>query len=175
VTGDAPVDRVLDLLDGVGGAVFTADYQIDYTAIGASTTARVTQSSSSRRSITIGSVRFLRVDGTDQTCQLDTGACSSGIDDRVVSNTGVTSDFAFGAIAKRLRHDAGTHVAPTVASTSSIADRDATCVDVPVSGGTKTYCSLGDGVLGRFIGGDVTITLTNYAITATPALFATSR
>ena len=83
--------------------------------------------------------------------------CDSGIDASRVSDTGVTPDFVFGDMAKRLRRDGAARVGTPVASTRQIAGAAATCVDVPVTGGTKQYCAFDDGVLARYVGGDLTI------------------
>ena len=47
----------------------------------------------------------------------------------------------------------------------------ATCVDVPVSGGTKQYCVFADGVLARFVGADVTIDVTEHRAEVDESLF----
>ncbi len=172
-TGDPAIDAVLTLLDGVSNAVFTADYTSTLAFNGAVTRLQVSQSSPTRRSVTIGDVRY-HVDGGDtQTCHVSTGACQPGTDTAAVSDTGVTVDFAFGDIARRLRRDASARVAATEGSQSTVGGQNATCVGIPVTGGTKTYCVFADGVLARFLGGDVTIELSGYLPTATESLFTT--
>jgi hypothetical protein len=172
-TGDTAIDAVLMQLDGVSDAVFTADYTATLTFNGAVTRLQVSQSSPTRRSVTIGDVRYHFDDGETQTCHVSTGGCQPDTDTAAVSDTGVTPDFAFGDMARRLRRDATSRVAATVGSQAAIAGHVATCVDVPVSGGTKTYCVFADGVLARFLGGDVTIEMASYLPTATESLFTT--
>ena len=79
-----------------------------------------------------------------------------------MSDTGVTPEFASGDMAKRLRRDAVARIGTPTASTMDVAGATATCVDVPVTGGTKQYCAFDDGALARFVGGDVTIDVNGY-------------
>jgi hypothetical protein len=97
--------------------------------------------------------------------------CTPVLNAAAVSDTGVTPEFVFGDIAKRLRRDANARIAPATVSTVEIAGQQATCVDVALSGGTKQYCALANGVLARFLGADVTVDLTSYQPTADTALF----
>jgi hypothetical protein len=46
------------------------------------------------------------------------------------------------------------------------------CVDVPVTGGTKQYCVFDDGALARFVGADVTVDVTGYRPIVDESLFA---
>ena len=54
----------------------------------------------------------------------------------------------------------------------TIAGQPARCVDVTVAGGTETFCALASGALGRFVGNDVTATLTSYEPLVDTAAFA---
>jgi hypothetical protein len=168
-TGDPAIDAVLGLYDQVDFVTFTASYDVQLLFGGVTTAASVTQSTSpSGREVTIGTVRFTTDASGTRTCRLDAGTCAEGIDAAAVSNTGVTPEFAFGDMAKRLRRDAASRVGAGVPSTIDVAGLTATCVDVPVAGGTKQYCSLADGVLAKFVGADVLIDLTEYRPEATP-------
>ena len=78
---------MLARLDGIGDAVFTADYELLTRYGDLHTPATVVQAAPGRRSITIGNVRFL-LDGADTaTCTLDAGTCSTTIDAGMTSNT----------------------------------------------------------------------------------------
>ena len=170
MTGDPAIDAVLARLDDVGAAQFTATYRAVVTFGGITTDVTVVQAGGgARRSTTIGEVTFRTIDGTVSTCVQ--GVCTSGSDAVRVSDTGVTPELAFGAMAKRLRRDAVARIGDTVASTMEVSGETATCVDVPVSGGTKVYCALANGVLARFVGGDVTVELTSYEPVVDPAAF----
>jgi hypothetical protein len=172
MTGDAAIDAVLTDLDAVRDAVFTAEYSGLLAFGGTTTDLRVTQSSPTRRSVTIGDVRYL-TDGADtQTCRVSSGTCESGIDAAAVSNTGLTPEFVVGDLAKRLRRDATAKVGTTTARTETFAGQEATCVDVPVDRGTKTYCVLPNGVPASYIGGDVTLTMARYEPTVTVPWFS---
>ncbi len=170
-TGDTAIDAVLDRLDAVGGSMFTASYDSTLRYGGVESTAEVTQVGP-RRSVTIGKVRYVNDGGSTRTCVLDTGVCEDGIQAAAVSNTGLTPEFAFGDMAKRLRRDAQARIAPSVASTTEIAGVQATCVDVQVSGGSKQYCVLDDGVIARFVGADVELELQRYQPSADETLFS---
>jgi hypothetical protein len=175
MTGDAAIDAVLTTMDSVNAAVFTAHYT-SVLAFGTTTSSvAVTQDghdrTALRRSVTINDVRYITVPDGDSTCSVSTGECTDTIDAARVSDTGVTPEFVFGDMAKRLRRDAVARIGTPLASTRDVAGASATCVDVPVTGGTKQYCAFADGVLARFVGGDVTIDVTSYATTVDESLF----
>jgi hypothetical protein len=170
-TGDAAIDAVLDLLDTVGGSMFTASYQATLKFGGVESSSTVTQIGP-RRSVTIGQVRYVVDNGSSRTCRLDTGVCDDGIQAEAVSDTGLTPEFAFGDMAKRLRRDAQAKIGPSVASVVQIAGIPATCVDVVVSGGTKQYCVLSDGAIARFRGADIELELLTHVPTSDETLFA---
>ena len=172
-TGDPAIDAVLALFDEVDVATFAATYNVQLLFGGVTTNAAATQAAEPPvRSVTLGSVRFITDSSGTRTCRLDTGACSDGIDAAAVSNTGVTPEFAFGDMAKRLRRDAASRVGAGIPSTVAIADTTALCVDVPVTGGVKQYCSLPDGALAKFTGADVTVELTGYRPELDPSLIS---
>ncbi len=172
MTGDPAIDAVLVRLDAVGTAIFTAHYTATLTFGGTSTELDVVQNgTATHRSVEIGDVRYL-TDGADlTTCVTATQVCTRGIDAAAVSDTGVTPDFAFGALAKRLRRDAVAKIGAATASTMQVDGLTGTCVDVPVSGGSKVYCVLDNGVIARFVGGDVSIEMLTYTSTVDPTLF----
>jgi hypothetical protein len=169
-TGDPAIDAVLDLLDSVGGSMFTATYDATLLFGGKQTEASVTQIGP-RRSVTIGNIRFLNEGGSSRTCVLDTGVCTDAIQAAAVSDTGLTPEFASGDMAKRLRRDAAAKVGPSTSSIVQIGGIDATCVDVVVTGGTKQYCVLPDGVIARFRGADITVELRTHTAAADEGLF----
>jgi hypothetical protein len=175
MTGDAAIDAVLTLLDQVESAVFTADYTAVIAFGSTASSITVTQDGSEptniRRSVTIGDVRYISTSDTRSTCSVSTANCSSGIDAALVSDTGVTPEFVFGDMAKRLRRDAMSLVGAGSPSTVQMPGGTASCVDVPVSGGTKQYCVFDDGVLARFVGADVTIDVTDRQPTVDESLF----
>lgn len=175
MTGDVNIDAVLSLFDAVGTATFTAEYTGVLTFDGTSTPAAVAQDGTpEQRSVTIGAVRFISDATGDRTCVVDTGVCEPALKPAAVSNTGLTPEFAVGDMAKRLRRDAAAKAGDTTPSTVTAAGREATCVDVPVTGGIKQYCAFTNGVLARFVGGDVTIDVVSITDTADPALFEAS-
>ena len=170
-TGDPAIDAVLELFDGVGGSQFTASYQATLRFGGVVSAAQVTQLGP-RRSVTIGGVRFVSDGGSNRTCVLATGVCEEGIRAAAVSDTGLTPEFAFGDMAKRLRRDAAARIGPSVASTETIAEESAVCVEVIVSGGSKQYCSLGDGAVARFRGADIELDMLTHDAAVDETLFS---
>lgn len=175
MTGDPAIDDVLERFDSESGAVFTADYTAVLAFGSTASIVSVTQDGSEpttiRRAVTIGDVRYISTLDNTSTCSVIEAACDSGIDPSRVSDTGVTPDFVFGDMAKRLRRDAAARVGTPVASTRQIAGATATCVDVPVTGGTKQYCVFDDGVLARYVGGDLTIDADGYSATVDESQF----
>jgi hypothetical protein len=175
MTGDNAIDQVLARLDLVSSAVFTANYTavLAYgtTASAISVAQDGAEPTAVRRSVTIGDVRYITVPDSAMTCAVATGECDDGIDPARVSDTAVTPDFAFGDMAKRLRRDATAKIGTAVISTRDVAGATSTCVDVPVTGGTKQYCAFDDGVLARYVGGDATIDVDSYETTVDESLF----
>ncbi len=170
-TGDPAIDAVLQLLDNVGSSQFTVSYQATLLFGGVVSAAQVTQLGA-RRSVTIGTVRFVNNGSSSRTCVLETGVCDDGIQAAAVSNTGLTPEFAFGDMAKRLRRDAAARIGPSVGSVEDIAGATATCVEVSVSGGSKQYCALADGAVARFRGADIELDLISHSPVVDETLFS---
>jgi hypothetical protein len=170
-TGDPSIDAVLALYDSVDSAVFTARYQATVVLTGQPSTVTAAQAEPTQRSMTVNDIRYISDSTGTRTCSVAAATCTPVLNAAAVSDTGVTPEFVFGDIAKRLRRDANARIGPTTASMTEIAGQQATCVDVALSGGTKQYCALADGVLARFVGADVTVDLTSYQPTADTALF----
>ncbi len=173
-TGDPGIDAVLDRLDAVGLERFTAGYTILTRLGGLESTATVVQADNSRRSVTLNDVRYLDGTGTAATCNMTTDECEATINDARTSDIQVTHDFYGSSIARRLRVDAGRRLDNARAYESTIAGQTATCADVPVSGGTKTYCALDSGVLARYDGADLVIELVTVSDVPDETQFATN-
>ncbi|MGI9643982.1 MAG: hypothetical protein ACR2O6_01570 [Ilumatobacteraceae bacterium] len=165
-TGDPNIDAVLERLDRVRVARFTAEYDVTRRFGEFDSEAVVVQADNGRRSITINDVRFLIGDGTDSTCNLSTAECGASINDAEVSDSGVTHEFYAASFATRLRVDANRRVGDTTGYTRDQAGQAATCVDIPLSGVTKSYCAVDAGPLAHYNGNDLLIDLT--AITDVP-------
>ncbi len=112
--------------------------------------------------VAIGDVLYVIEAGVGQTCNVDRTNCVEGIDDARVSNLGITHAFWADSASARLRNDAGRAIGTPQPSPDRIADQPVTCVDVPVAGGTITYCALDAGPLARYRGADVLIELTSF-------------
>lgn len=170
-TGDANVDAVLTKLETNDRIVFTAEYTVTRLIGPVTTSARVSQDAS-RRSVTIGDIRFLSV-GTDQTCDLVAATCESGLLDARTSDSGVGHQFADATPAQRLRISVTRATAPTAGRLETIAGYPSACVDVPVGTGTETYCANDLGVISRWSAADVTVELLSVSPSAMDELFAT--
>jgi hypothetical protein len=161
-TGNEAIDAVLERLDRATLAEMTAEYEI-VTRLGDTTSmATVVQAPPSRRSITVGNVRFIYDQGPIATCDLVEGECEASLNDARISDVGITHRFYAEDFARRLRVDANRRIGEPIASTPTIAGMPTQCVDVPVSGGTKTYCALDAGPLARYQGNDLQIELVSY-------------
>lgn len=166
--GDPAVDAVLEQFGALPDATFTADYLITNNFGPIVRTATVAQAPDGRRSITIGDVRFLIEPASAVTCvarEVEGGReiiCNEGIDDATVSDLQVTHQFYGRSAATRLRTDAERRVSATDGYTAAFAGRDARCVSVPVTGGSKVYCALPEGLLASYQGPDVLIELTAF-------------
>ena len=97
--------------------------------------------------------------------------CADGFNPQRISDIGITVDFYATDAAKRLRRDAQAKIGPTTASTAAIAQQPATCVDVPLAGGTAVYCVLDNGVIAKLDEGDVLVTLTLFGSSADDSRF----
>lgn len=173
-TGNADIDAVLERLDSVSGSVFSADYDILTKMGNVDSTATVVQARPDRRSITINDIRFLYDDAAVATCELTSGECEATINDARVSNVSLGHEFYGPSFAQRLRVDASRRVAEPRGYTITQADQQALCVDVPVTGGTVTYCALVNGALARYDGADLFIEMTETSDAVDETKFATS-
>ena len=174
-SGDPAIDQVLAELDRNNVGPYTADYTV-LTKFGNITRPASVAVDHGRRSVTVGSVRFLTINNASQTCALDaSNPCSTSLDPARISDTQITPDFYAIDAAKRLRRDATSRIATPISHVESIAGRSATCVDVPLTGGTSIFCVLKGGPLARLDDAAVAIDLTQFAPAADESLFATTR
>jgi hypothetical protein len=174
-SGDPSIDQVLKQLDAVNNGPYTATYTV-LTKFGNATRSADVTVDTSRRSVTVGRVRFITINGASQTCELDkSDPCSTTLEPAKISDTQITPAFYAGDAAKRLRRSAIARIGTPIASVKTIAGQQATCVDVPVTGGVSVYCALAKGgPLASLDDGAVTITLTRFDPTIDETLFATT-
>ena len=133
-TTSPAVDAVIDRVSSLGDAVYTADYDVVTAFDGQTTPARASQSGPSRRSLTIGDVRYI-VDGSStRTCTVSTGQCVDTIDASRVSDVQMNPDFFGTSLTARIRHDAEVAVGEPTASTEDVLGQTATCTAIPVAG-----------------------------------------
>ena len=173
-SGDPAIDQVLNLLDATNEGPYTADYTV-LTKFGNTSRPASVAIAGSRRSVTVGGVRFLSNNDSSQTCILDaTEPCTATIDPARISDTQITPDFYAADAAKRLRRSAVARIGPPVSHVDQIAGQSAMCVDVPVPGGTTVFCALPNGPLAHLDDGAVLINLTQFAPALDESLFATA-
>ena len=166
-SGNPEIDTVLQMLSNVERSEFTAGYQIETNFNMVSSTGSVVHAPGERRSIIISNderhVQFL-IDGqNERTCDLLTDECEVSLNDARISDTQLPHTFYGPAFSRRLAADAARRIGDPQLYEKSVAGQVATCVDVDVSGGTKTYCALPSGPLAEFVGADVSIELTSYS------------
>jgi hypothetical protein len=173
-TGNPAIDDVLARLDVAQFATFTADYEI-LTRLGDQrSTATVVQDDDGRRSTTVNDIRFIANDGQPLTCDLSAGGCEPSMNDARISDVGITHRFYGDDFARRLRVDANRRIGEPIGYEMTQAGRSALCVDVPVSGGTKSYCAIAEGPLARYDGNDFHIELVGYSDVPDLTAFETS-
>lgn len=170
--GDSATDAVLANFAAMDTTAFTAGYTITNNFGPVIREALVTHDGFERRSITIGEVRYLLTSEGSSTCRLLTGVCAEGANDAAISDLQVTHQFYARSAAARLRSDAGRRVGPTERYNAEFAGQEATCVSVPVTGGSKVYCVTATGVLAAYQGPDVLIELTEYSAEVSEHLFS---
>src|SRR4051795_12880484 len=172
-SGDPAIDAVLQQLDATNDGPYTADYTVLTKFGNTSRPAEVAIAPPDSRSVTVGDVRFLSVDGTTQTCLKDKpDQCSATIDPQRISDTQITPDFYARDAAKRLRRSAIARIGTPIPHDERIAGRPATGVDIPVPGGVTPYCALETGPLAKLVDGAVTIDLTDFTSDADPTVFS---
>ncbi len=174
-TGDPAIDQVLTELDDINPGPYTADYTV-LTKFGNITRPASVAVDHTRRSVTVGTVRFLTLDNVRHTCLLDKpDPCSTTLDPARISDTQITPDFYAADAAKRLRRDATSRIATPVSHIEIIAGQSTTCVDVPLTGGTSIFCVMKGGPLARLDDAAVSINLTQFSPAADETLFNTSK
>jgi len=160
---DPAVQAVTSLLDRARtNGDFTATYDITPTMIGSATASATVAVAAASITIAIRDALYVIEGGVAQTCAPDRTNCTDGIDDARVSDLSITHAFWADSASARLRNDAGRSIGTPQPLPDRIADQPATCVDVPVAGGSIVYCALDVGPLARYRGADTTIELTSF-------------
>jgi hypothetical protein len=167
--GDGPTDAVLQRLENVEGKTFTASYRVVRKFGDKSTTATVVQDGD-KVSVTVGDVRFLLGDRT-VTCSLASGHCEDGTLDARISDYTIPSTFYAESPARALRVDYSRKTADTVAAEQSFASVTATCVEVPLGGGSDHYCATPVGTVALWDTAAIRVELTGLSDNADPAAF----
>lgn len=166
-SGNPDVDTVLEMLSNVERSEFTAGYEIETFFNSVSSTGSVVHAPGKQRSIIVRNddrhVQFIIDGDNERTCNLLTDECEVSLNDARISDTQLPHTFYGPAFSRRLAADAARRISDPELYEKSVAGQVATCVDIDVSGGTKTYCALPSGPLAEFVGADVTIELTSYS------------
>jgi len=148
---DPAVSSLIDVLSTNPSAPFSVTYDVTTRYGSIASSAEVVFDPSRGTAVLIDTVLFvLPSNDSAVTCtwseeSLSIGECSSGIDETRVSHLQLNSRVFREAAIDRLRRDAEVASGPSTAREATIAERPATCVDVPVIDGNgsqqkKSYC-----------------------------------
>lgn len=148
---DPAISSLIDVLSTNPSAPFSVTYDVTTRYGSIASSAEVVFDPSRGTAILIDTVLFvLPSNDSAVTCtwseeSLSIGECSSGIDETRVSHLQLNSRVFREAAIDRLRRDAEVASGPSTAREATIAERPATCVDVPVIDGNgsqqkKSYC-----------------------------------
>lgn len=173
-TGDPIVDELVARLEDRPPGRFQAEYLITNNFGPIERLATVAHLADGRRSVTVGEVRFLFGAGPTSTCApsgTSSYDCTDVVDDATISDMQVTHQFYDRSAAVRLVADATRRIGPLDSYVAEFAGRAADCVSIPVTGGTKVYCILPEGILATYQGPDVLIELTAFSDTVDETLF----
>jgi hypothetical protein len=167
------IDTVVSTLEQTAAddtGTFTATYKITRKLGGATTTATVVHDKAAT-SVTVGDVRFLIGDELD-TCSLSKKTCEDGTLDARISDYSIGSGFWAANPARALRVSSTRTTAAPTASSKTVGGVTATCVTVPVGGGSEVYCSVPGGPLAVWNTAAVDVELQSFAKTADQAAFS---
>lgn len=186
VTDDA-ILQMLDALARVPSTPFTVTYDITTKYGGETSTAEVSFDPNRGTAVLINQVLYVFPNvGGPSTCSwyeetLSAGGCSPGTDETRVSNLQLNSRVFKEAVVDRLVRDAQVTARPAESRQQTVAERDATCVDVPVIDGggierIKSYCVYPDlGIVASFDTGDLSVTAAFVDDVATGTMFEVSK
>lgn len=169
-SGNAAVDAVLQKLEMSRRPPFTATYGITR-KLGPLSTAATVVHDGTATAITVGDVRFLPGDDP-VTCSLSQQTCEPGLRDARISDYSVASGFYAAAPARALRVAYSRSSADPAGSTQTVGGAAATCVVVPIGGGSETYCATDQGVVARWDTAAIEVELEAIQASADPAAFA---
>lgn len=163
---DGAAATVIERLERPPLGDFTAVYAITPTSGTETTVATISVEGDETRA-EIGDVVYASNGTSTTTCDSAGAACDDFANEARISNLGITHTFWQAAFRQRLTTDAGRRIGTSSGSVETIAGQPAACVSIKVPSsldavGTVSYCALDLGVLGRYIGADATIELTEF-------------
>lgn len=171
-TGYPVVDELLERLGDLAETQYSAHYEVLVRYGDVTTTASASQSDGDRRSLTIGDVRYVSHAQITKTCTVSTATCIPEIDPTRVSDVMMTPDFFGTSMAARIELDAARAIGEPVVTAEQTDGGEATCVAIPITDATTTYCMLDNGVLTRLDGPDLVVTMTSYSDEVDELLYA---
>jgi hypothetical protein len=169
-TGIPAADAVLQRLEGIPAAPYTATYHV-VRRLGPLETDAVVADQGSARSVTVGNYRAI-VGSEAQTCPLDGGTCEAGINDARISDYSIPFSFSGDSAARRLRVALARRAAEPTGSSQTVAGIHTECVSVPVGAVQETYCATPQGPLARWDTADLSIELRSFVANVDPSLLA---
>lgn len=180
---DPAISGVIDLLSAVPTSAFTVTYDITTRYGGLSSTAELTVDPTLGTALVIENVLFVVPnDDSAVTCTwseetLSAQECTAGIDETRVSYLQLNSRVFKDAAIDRMRRDAQIAAGNATSREVVVAERAASCVDIPVIDAngaeqSKVYCAFpGLGVIASLDTADLTITAAYVDDVATATLF----
>ena len=171
-TGHQSIDQLLERIGDLGEARYSAHYDVLVRYGDVATTAIASQSDGDRRSLTIGDVRYVSHAQITKTCTVSTATCIPEIDPTRVSDVMMTPDFFGTSMIARIELDASRAIAEPVVTVEQTDGGEATCVAIPITDATTTYCALENGVLTRMDGPDLVVTMSSYSDEVDELLYA---
>jgi hypothetical protein len=168
--GDVATDTVLNRLENVAGHTFTATYSLLRKFGNNETTATVVEDGD-QVSVTVGDVRFV-LGARTVTCSLAKGHCEDGTLDARISDYSLPSNFYATSPARALRVAFARKTADTIASDRTVAGAAATCVEIPLGGGSEHYCATSVGTVALWDTAATHVELTGLTDTADASAFA---
>ncbi len=184
---DPAISSLIDVLSTSPANPFSVTYDVTTRYGSITSSAEVAFDPSRGTAILIDTVLFvLPLNDSAVTCRwseesLSIDECSSGIDETRVSHLQLNSRVFREAAIDRLRRDAEVASGPSTTREATIAERPATCVDVPVIDGNgaqqkKSYCVFSElGILASLDTADLMITAAFVDDIVTTTLFDISR
>jgi hypothetical protein len=172
-TGNETLDAMLGRLAASSTQSFTAAYAITR-QVGPVTTSATVVQHPPQIAVVMGAVTFYK-GPSERTCTTGSNACTSGIVEQKVSDTGVTSTFYSTQVATQIRVNAKRRSGDLSFETQTVANTASDCVKIPIGNGVELYCVTKGPitVVSRVQRADYTIEMSSLSNVVTDSVFPT--